>query len=126
MFGWPKHSRNYWGTIFQSMLHLMHRSVLMDIFFVFSNFLFEINPSFYHLRYCEIIVNAYMNVFIYLFFNLLARNPLVWWIHVCGNLDIVNFFFLYTSFAASLRWCAFTIKHSEIIWFSRRYFRVFF
>lgn len=65
-------------------------------------------------------------IFIYLFFNLLARNPLVWWIHVCGNLDIVNFFFLYTSFAASLRWCAFTIKHSEIIWFSRRYFHVFF
>lgn len=31
-------------------------------------------------------------IFIYLFFNLLARNPLVWWIHVCGNLDIVNFF----------------------------------
>lgn len=36
-----------------------------------------------------------MRIWIYLlhfFFNLLARNPLVWWIHVCGNLDILFFF----------------------------------
>lgn len=61
-----------------------------------------------------------MRIWIYLlhfFFNLLARNPLVWWIHVCGNLDILVFFFLYTYIAASLRWCAFPIKHSKFIWF---------
>lgn len=56
------------------------------------NFLFDSNPPFSHRHYYERIENAYMNLFITFFFNLLARNPLVWWIHVFGNLDILVFF----------------------------------
>lgn len=116
VFGWPNHSRNYWGTIFQSLLHLMHHSVLTNILFF---------PIFYliailHFLIVIIMRELKMRIWIYLlhfFFNLLARNPLVWWIHVCGNLDILVFFFLYTYIAASLRWCAFPIKHSKFIWF---------
>lgn len=116
VFGWPNHSRNYWGTIFQSLLHLMHHSVLTNILFF---------PIFYliailHFLILIIMRELKMRIWIYLlhfFFNLLARNPLVWWIHVCGNLDILVFFFLYTYIAASLRWCAFPVKHSKFIWF---------
>lgn len=91
VFGWPNHSRNYWGTIFQSLLHLMHHSVLTNILFF---------PIFYliailHFLIVIIMRELKMRIWIYLlhfFFNLLARNPLVWWIHVCGNLDILVFF----------------------------------
>lgn len=79
------------GTIFQYLLHLMHHSVMTNILFF---------PIFYliailHFLIVIIMRELKMRIWIYLlhfFFNLLARNPLVWWIHVCGNLDILVFF----------------------------------
>lgn len=114
------------GHHFQSMLHLMHHSVLTDIFFVFFRFLFESNP-FSHLHYYERIVNACMNyLFIYLFLNcwpeILQCEESMF---VAILIFLFIFFPLYTSIAASLRWCAFPIKHSEFIWFSRGYFHFF-
>lgn len=62
LFGWPNHSRNYWGTIFQSLLHLMHHSVLTNILF---------SPIFYliailHFLIVIIMRELKMRIWIYL------------------------------------------------------------
>lgn len=114
-----------------SVLAAFDASFCNDEHIVFSNFLFDSNPPFSHRHYYERIERIHVwkcvyEFIYYIFFkNLLARNPFVWWIHVCGNLDILVFFFLYTYIAASLRWCAFPIKHSKFIWFKRGIFSFF-
>lgn len=60
-----------------SVLAAFDASFCIDEHIVFSNFLFDSNPPFSHRHYYERIENAYMNLFITFFFNLLARNPLV-------------------------------------------------
>lgn len=113
VFGWPNHSRNYWGTIFQSLLHLMHHSVLTNILFF---------PIFYliailHFLIVIIMRELKMRIWTYFFFQFAGQksfsmmNPCLWqsWYSFL--------FFLYTYIAASLRWCAFPIKHSKFIWF---------
>lgn len=83
VFGWPNHSRNYWGTIFQSLLHLMHHSVMTNILFF---------PIFYliailHFLIVIIMRELKMRIWIYLlhfFFkfagqkSLRMMNPCLW------------------------------------------------
>lgn len=83
VFGWPNHSRNYWGTIFQSLLHLMHHSVLTNILFF---------PIFYliailHFLIVIIMRELKMRIWIYLlhfFFKFAGQksfrmmNPCLW------------------------------------------------
>lgn len=95
VFGWPNHSRNYWGTIFQSLLHLMHHSVF------FSNFLFDSNPPFSHRHYYERIENAYMNLFITFFLKICWPEILSYDESMFVAILIFLFFFLiyiYCSF----------------------------
>lgn len=83
VFGWPNHSRNYWGTIF-AVLAAFDASFCIDEHIVFSNFLFDSNPPFSHRHYYERIGNAYMNLFITFFFLFAGQksfsmmNPCLW------------------------------------------------
>lgn len=105
VFGWPNHSRNYWGTIFQSLLHLMHHSVMTNILFF---------PIFYLIAILHFLIviimrelresmfeNAYMNLFITFFLKICWPEILSYDESMFVAILIFLFFFLiyiYCSF----------------------------